>query len=212
MLAAAQSQGDLFSLTDNTAEDWGYTAGGDLLALNHFDTSGRTVLINQISVAWDSLSSLARPTLALYSDPDGDGAPNDMRPLGIFPVMVQPGIVILNQSFQDYPITPTLVTGSFFVGAFVSDRNPGNPCLIGVDTSSPHPGQSWIVENSNGPGLMNLQDPIGTSTLIAGLSRFVNGNHMIEAEYTIVPEPTGSLIFALGVLALTAHRARHPRV
>src|SRR5437763_13060341 len=45
-----EMRADVFALDDGSAEASGGTPGGDLLTLNHFDTGGRTVLIDQISV------------------------------------------------------------------------------------------------------------------------------------------------------------------
>ncbi|MBI3849394.1 MAG: immunoglobulin domain-containing protein [Verrucomicrobia bacterium] len=197
-LLPAAIQAEQFSLDDGTVNTFGGTPGGDFLALNHFHTAGRTVAINQISVIWNPLSSRVFPTVALYSDPDGDGNPSDARPLMIYPIFITPNVVILNNtSFQSYDIPATTVTGSFFVGAYLSDRDSGFDPAIGVDLSHPQPGQSWIVENSSGVGLLDLQEPIATSTLVTPLNTYVNGNHMIRARYSFVAscvQPSAGLI------------------
>src|SRR6185503_16426521 len=105
---------DVFSLDDGSREISGGTPGGDLLALNHFDTAGRTVLIDQISVFWGSLSRSVSPTVALYADPDGNGNPNDAVLLLIYPISIPANVVILGQAFNDYSVPPTAVRGSFF--------------------------------------------------------------------------------------------------
>ena len=87
LLVAAAVQAGTFSLDDGSVDTFGGTPGGDLLALNHFDTGGRTVVIDQISVLWNPLSAAVSPTVALYSDPDGDGNPSDASPLLIYPIV-----------------------------------------------------------------------------------------------------------------------------
>src|SRR5437667_7465760 len=197
LLVAAAVQAGTFSLDDGSVDTFGGTPGGDLLALNHFDTGGRTVVIDQISVLWNPLSAAVSPTVALYSDPDGDGNPSDASPLLIYPIDIPPRIVILNNtSHQAYDIPATSVAGSFFVGAYLSDGDSFDP-VIGVDLSHPQPNQSWIIENTSPPAHLDLEAPAATSTLVAPLDRYLNGNHMIRARYTVVPncvQPATGLI------------------
>lgn len=198
---------DIFALDDGSPETWGGTRGGDFLGLNHFNTGGQTVVIDQISVCWNPLSSLVSPRLALYSDPNADGDPSDLRLLQFSSVYIQPGLVLLNQSVQDYSIPPTTLTGSFFVGACLSDADSGFRPRTGIDTTPPNYfGQSWIIENSGGTGLLDLNNPIGTSTLVTRLNTYINGNFIIEAHYTVIPEPSIARFFPLGLLALPTFR------
>lgn len=189
MFLAPPVRADVFSLTDNTMETSGGTPGGDLLALNHFDTAGRTVAINEISVAWGPLSSAMSPTVALYSDPNGDGNPADAELVMSYPIYIPGGVVILSgSSYQSYTIPTTVVAGSFFVGAYVSDRDGGFTPSVSVDTSHPQPSQSWIIENTSVGGL-DLESPAASSTLVAPLNNYINGNHMIRATYSVLPGP-----------------------
>lgn len=175
-----------FSLDDGSVNLFGGTPGGDLLALNQFHTGGQTVVIDQISVLWNPLSRTVSPAVALYADPNGDGNPSDAVPLIVHHISIPANLVILNNSsLQHYPIPPTTVNGSFFVGAFLADREPGFDPVIGVDTSNPKPNRSWIIENTSGG--LNLEQLAATSTLVAPLNQFVNGNHMIRARYTVLP-------------------------
>jgi hypothetical protein len=182
--------GAVFSLDDGTVDASGGTPGGDLLALNHFDTGGRTVVIDQISVLWNPISSAVSPTVALYLDPNGDGNPNDAVPLVIVPFYIPGNLVILNNTtLQDYAIPATVVAGSFFAGAYLSDGAGGFDPIIGVDMSHPQPNQSWILENTSW-GRLDLEAPAATSTSVAPLNQYISGNHMIRARYTIVPSCT----------------------
>ena len=201
LLVPLAVQAEIFALDDGSPEIWGGTTGGDCLSLNHFNTGGQTVMIDQISVCWNPLPSRVSPTLAIYSDPNGDGNPSDLRLLARYPIYIQPGVVILNQSLQSYSIAPTTVTGSFFVGDYLSDTEGGFNPTTGIDTTPPnYMGQSWIVENSRGTGLLDLNNPIGTSSLVTRLDAYIGGNFIIEAHYSIIPEPGFVCLFAVGWL------------
>ena len=155
----------LFTWDDGSVNTFGGTASGDLLALNHFNTGGSPVLIDEIRVLWNPISSTVKPTVTLYSDPNGDGNPSDMAPLLIRQISIPANVVILNNtSVQSYSIPVTQVSGSFFVGAYLSDRELSFNPVIGVDLAYLGPNQSWVIENSTA-GLLNLMNPIGTSTL-----------------------------------------------
>src|SRR6185503_19213750 len=112
---------------------------------------------------------------------------NDAVLMLIYPISIPANVVILGQAFNDYPVPPTAVRGSFFVGAYLSDAESGFDPAIGVDTSHPQTNQSWIIENDRGPRLLDLEAPAATSTLLTPLNTYVNGNHMIRARYTVIP-------------------------
>jgi hypothetical protein len=207
LFLAVAVQAATFAWDDGSPETWGGTTGGDVLSLNHFNTGGQTVVIDTVSACWNPLSSRVLPKVALYSDPNGDGNPSDARLLLVSSIYIQPGVVLLNQSLQQYAITPTTVTGSFFVGDYLSDADSGFHPKSGIDTSPPsYPGQSWIIENSRGLGLLDLNNPIGTSTLVTPLNTYINGNFIIEASYTLIPEPALTCLFAMGLLVLATLR------
>lgn len=205
-VAQAQLQ---FSYDNGIANIFGGEPGGDVLALNHFDTGDSPVLITEIGVDWTPISANVHPTVALYSDPNGDGNPSDMQPLLIQPIYIPPGLAILDTLVQYYSITPTIVHGSFFVGAFVSDQHstPSSP-LIGVDTSGSGPGQSWVIENTMA-GQLSLQNPLATASDWENLDVFVNGNHDIDAVYSPVPEPSTVALVFLGSGILFCRCWRH---
>lgn len=195
----------VFTYDNGTANSGGGEPGGDLLALNHFNTGGSPVLVTQIGVLWNPISASVHPTVALYSDPNGQGNPSGMQPLLIQPIYIQPGVVVLNNtSVQYYSITPTVVQGSFFVGAFLSDQNNSSP-VIGVDTSGSGPGQSWVIENTSA-GHLSLQHPVATASDWENLDVFVSGNHVIHAVYSPVPEPSAEILGIFGSLCWVVGR------
>lgn len=205
LLSSTIVQAGLYTWDDGQVDSHGGTSSGDLLALNHFDTGGAAVLINEIRVLWDPISQTVHPAVALYADPNGDGNPSDMIPLLIHPISIRSGIVILNNTaVQSYSIPETLVNGSFFVGAFLSDRESSFTPLIGVDLAHIGRNQSWILENSMA-GFMNLQNPWETSTLRMPLDAFIPGNHMIEAQFVPVPEPSLLCFLSFSLLYAVRH-------
>jgi hypothetical protein len=208
IVLCATAQADVFSWDDGSVDTFGGTSAGDLLVLNHFVTGPNPVIISAIRVLWNPLSTTVHPAVALYKDPNGDGNPSDMVPLLIHFVPLQPGVVYLNNgTLQGVAIPETMVEGSFFVGAYLSDQEISFDPSIGVDQSYLGPNQSWIIENSSA-GALSLQDPIGTSTLRTPLETFIAGNHMVEAVYTPVPEPCTAILLAVGLLSLVTTRPR----
>ena len=207
LLWSVVARAQLFTWDDGSVNTFGGTPSGDLLALNHFNTGGSPVLVDEIRVLWNPISSTVKPTVALYSDPNGDGNPSDMTPLLLQPISIPANVVILNNTtVQGYSIPATLVNGSFFVGAYLSDKEPSFDPVIGVDLAHLGPNQSWIIENSTA-GLLNLMNPFGTSTLKTPLDTFIAGNHMIEAHFRPVPEPSSCIVLAFGLLCFAVRVA-----
>lgn len=209
-LCVGAAQAQLLTLDNGTVGTLGGESGGDLLALNHFNTGGTPGMVTSIGVLWNPISAAVAPTVAIYSDPDGNGNPSDMVPLLIQPIHITPGVVILNNtSVQWYSITPTVVSGSFFVGAFLSDKNHSTQG-IGVCFANLGPGQSWVVENTVA-GHLNLQNPISTASDWENLSVFTRGNHMIEATLSPVPEPATIVLLISGGLGCVLVQRRERR-
>lgn len=209
-LCAGVAQAQLLTLDNGKVGTVGGESGGDLLALNHFNTGSTPDLVTSIGVLWNPISAAVAPTVAIYSDPNGNGNPSDMVPLLIQPINITPGVVVLNNtSVQWYSITPTVVSGSFFVGAFLSDKNHSSPG-IGVCYANLGPGQSWVVENT-AAGHLNLQNPISTASDWENLDAFTQGNHMIEATISPVPEPATIVLLISGGLGCLIGRRRERR-
>lgn len=199
-VSSSSVHAQLFTWDDGTVENAGGTRGGDLLALNHFNTGATPVLIDEIRVLWHPISSSVIPTVALYADPNGDGNPSDITPLLIHAISIPPNLTIINTAtVQTYAIPQTQVSGSFFVGAYLSHHDASPFPRIGIDFSYRGPGQSWIIENSTA-GLLSLGNPVATSTMTSPLDRFVAANHMIQAHYVPVPEPSSWVLLAVGLL------------
>ncbi len=136
---------------------------------NQFDAGGgRTV--GAVAVAFNHTMLAGDPiTVYLWDDPNNDGLPGDAVLLASAGGVV--GISAGNTpkdnpvEFDVYPITPTVVSGSFFVGASTSTGL--SPMTI--DQSNPLPNRSWVAPDI---GSIDGADPI------------IGGNLMVRARFS----------------------------
>jgi hypothetical protein len=182
-----------YSIDDGSSEQSiGLTAGGNLLCLNAFAT-GSNNIINSIDIAWGT-PAFPDPTLiglpytvALWSDPNGDGSPTDAVLL-----TTQTGVITSQGSdtFLVSLITPTTVTTTHFFAGFVINHLAGQfPASQDID--NPVFNGSWV---SIGGNINNLSDAVTIASL--GLP----GNWMIRAD--AVPEPPPWAMMAMGAVVL----------
>jgi hypothetical protein len=130
----------------------GITGGGDMMWLNAFQTVSGAQVIKNIQVTWGTplfpgLVTLGAPTrVILYEDPDDDGNPDDAV------YLTEASTVVTNPDldvFTTVPITPTAVSGWFFVAALYQNQLAGQyPAPL---DQSPSAGTSWAVAEST-PG------------------------------------------------------------
>ena len=122
----------VYMLDDGTAEDGvGFGNGSqnfESLWMNHFDVISGQTLITTVSVAWgtplfpDPSNNGTAVTIAIWSDPNGDGDPHDALLLGSVAGTIQ------NEgtdTFVDYTFSPP-VDVSAFTSFFVGDMTPMN--------------------------------------------------------------------------------------
>ncbi len=183
-----------YMLDDGTAEDAiGLTAGGDLVCLNEFAVIPGSETITSVSIAWGtpafpdpSLDGLPY-TVAVWSDPNGDGSPVDAD------LLTTASGVVADQgtnTFITTSITPTTITTSnFFVGLsidHVSGQFPG-----AFDETDPtFPFRSWVA-GSNTPGGANLEDLTDNDIPVSTIESFgLIGNWLIRADAGVGPTPT----------------------
>ena len=122
----------------------GLTAGGDMMWMNYFTAMPGCEMIHTISLAWGLLNQdggLCR--VMLYDDPTDDGDPSDAVYLS------EATTYVVNNDldiFTSVSITPTLVTGGFFVAALYPNQFGGEyPGSIDQTSSQQN---SWAVGNS----------------------------------------------------------------
>lgn len=143
-----------YILDDGTIENSiGLTAGGDIMWLNYFTATAGCELINTIYASWGEMSNGGSCRVFIYEDPDDDGNPDDAVYLTEAVTTVQnawpdyiPGYVL---TFTTVSITPTLVSGGFFVAALCQNHIAGQYPLP-LDEDSPQ-GFSWVAIPSGGP-------------------------------------------------------------
>lgn len=183
-----------YAVDDGTAEDSvGLTGGGNFLALNEFTVTGGNNIVNSISIAWGtpafpdpSLNGLSY-TAVLWSDPNGDGLPNDAV------VLAQMGGVVAaagTNTFITSLIVPTTVlTPNFFVGFVINHAAGQFPGAF--DETAPVPNRSFV---SLGGNINNLGDAQTIESV--GLV----GNWLIRAD--AVPEPSTWAMMGVGAVML----------
>ena len=189
----------IYKVSDYSAENaLGFPGGGDMIALNEYTVTGGNNLITGIEVEWGtpafsqpSLNGLPY-TIVLWSDPNGDGLPNDAV------VLATANAVIANAGTNKFVltlITPTIVlTRNFFVGFMINHLPTQAPA--GFDQNSPVPNRSFLGGGTSGSGtIYNLG---ANQVAPAPIESFgSNGNWIICA--VAVPEPSPWAMMGMGV-------------
>ena len=184
-----------YVVDDGTAEDAvGLTLGGDIISLNGFTVIPGAETINSVSIAWGtpvfpdpSLNGLPY-TIAVWSDPNGDGNPNDAV------LLTTAAGVVASQgtdTFITTTITPTTITtAKFFVGFLITHSAGQFPAAF--DQTAPvFSNRSYVAGGASGDinNLNNNEIPV------AAIESFgLVGNWLIQAtsgdQGTPTPTPT----------------------
>ena len=196
----------VYMLDDGTAEDGvGFGNGAqnfESLWMNQFNVIAGQTMITTVSVAWgtpffpDPSNNGTPVTIAIWSDPNGDGDPTDGLLLGSVAGTIQ------NEgtdTFVNYTFNPP-VDVSAFTSFFVGDMTPANGgpehFFQGIDETPPSHVRSWIAANGDGSNVdINT---IGNNDLIGTIDSFgLPGNWLIRADTgggggTPTPTPTGT--------------------
>ncbi|MEO5754133.1 MAG: hypothetical protein ABIR38_05455, partial [Chthoniobacterales bacterium] len=179
-----------YMLDDGTAEDSvGFGDGSrnfESLWFNQFDVIPGQTSISTVSVAWgtpafpENVNGTA-VTVAVWSDPNGDGNPSDGLLLGSVPGTIQD---VGTNTFVDYTFSPPvqLPAGatSFFVGDMTPENNGPQHFYQGIDQTTTQR-QSWVAAMSSG-GPVDINN-LGNNDFIGLIDDFgLPGNWLIRAD------------------------------
>jgi hypothetical protein len=184
-----------YVLDDGTAEDSiGLTLGGDIISLNEFAVIPGSETIDSVSIAWGtpaffdpSLDGLPY-TIAIWSDPNGDGNPTDAVLL-----TTASGVVSMagTDTFITTAITPTTITtANFFVGFLITHSAGQFPAAFD-ETAPTFSNRSYVAGGAVGD-ITNLNN---NDLPVAPIESFgLIGNWLIQATSgdngTPTPTPT----------------------
>ena len=208
-LPGAAPDANEYQRDDGVAENSiGLTAGGDLFWMSRYTALANQNLITQIRIAFGTPQSLNghAVTAFLWSDPNNDGSPADAMVLAQASGVISGAnatVPINSPTFVafDIPDTAVPVGSNFFVGAGdaprrrVSRRRRSNRAAA---RRQPELGCLGGRRRGNPNALASVTDLSTIPTL--------NGDLLIRADGSPVPEPTSAL--AGGSLARTAGSPR----
>jgi hypothetical protein len=148
---------------DGTAENSiGLTAGGDIAWANHFTAAVGCEIVEVVSISWGVIPNGSPAQVYILSDPNGDGNPNDSA------VLATANVVVANSdtdTFNSYPVAPTIVSGSFFVAArapHAAGQFPAN-----IDQTAPNGGMSWAAF-----GFADINSPFSSGGTVGTIDSF----------------------------------------
>ena len=181
----------VYMIDDGTAEDGVGFGNGvqnfESLWFNQFDVIAGQTMISTVSVAWgtpvfpDPSMDGTPVTIAIWSDPNGDGDPSDGILLGSVAGTIQNSGT---DTFIDYTFSPPVDVSaftSFFVGDMTPMNNGPEHFFQGIDEDSTLHRQSWLAAMSSG-GPVDINN-IGNNDTIGLIDDFgIPGNWLIRAD------------------------------
>lgn len=202
--AAHQDQGGSrngcqYILDDGSQESSiGLTLGGDIMWLNYFTATAGCEVIHTISLTWGVMSNGGPCRLFIYEDPDDDGNPDDAV------LLIETGTTVVNANtniFTNVSITPTAVSGGFFIAALYQNQPSGEyPCSM--DETS-YQANSWIAgaETAGTFDVNILTNNILAPVLIGDLG--FGGNWLLRAEGSAQEVPVSDWAVIIGILLIS---------
>jgi hypothetical protein len=172
-------------IDDGSAEDVvGLTVGGDLIILNEFAVIPGQETINQVNIAWGS-PVFFDPTLdglpytaAIWSDPNGDGNPDDAQ------LLTTATGIVSNQgtdTFITTNITATITTANFFVGFVITHASGQRPAAFDVTTPI-YSNRSYVAYDT-APGTADIMDLSNNEGPVAPIEIYgLFGNWLVRAN------------------------------
>ena len=193
----------VYMIDDGTSENGvGFGNGSqnfEALWFNQFEVISGQTMISTVSIAWgtplfpDPSNNGTPVTIAIWSDPNGDGNPSDAVLLGSVAGTIQ------NEgtdTFVDYTFSPPVDVSaftSFFVGDMTPMNNGPEHFYQGIDQDSTLHRQSWVAGNSDGsPVDLNMPGNNDTVGLIDDFG--LPGNWLVRADTgaQVSPTPTAT--------------------
>ena len=184
----------IYMMDDGTAEDAiGLTAGGDVIALNEFTVVAGSETVESVEIAWGtpafpdpSLDGLPY-TVAIWSDPNGDGSPTDAV------LLTTAGGVVSSQGTDTFISTDiadtTITTANFFVGFLIPNTFAGQFPAAFDQTPPTFSNRSYVAGGSSGSGDINNLN--NNEIPVAAIESFgLVGNWLIRATASGSPTPT----------------------
>lgn len=186
-----------YVLDDGDFEDSiGLNAGGTFVWANQFTVQSGLEVITGAQFAFAPGSGLTAGSpfiINLWSDPNGDGNPNDSSVLATMNATIPAGFENMEFTTFSFASPVQLSVGqNFFLGARITHIAGALPAMID-ETSSAR--KSWIGVGSNWSGSIGLVD-----NLIGP------GNWAIRGTAQPVPEPATMAALGLGLAAIARRR------
>jgi hypothetical protein len=219
LLAGSNARaGFMYKLDDGSSEQAiTLTNGGDVIWLNQFTADPSNNVITSISVAFGTPTAPNSPSLngtsimlALWESPT-----NSTDPTTAVLLTTASGVVANDSTdiFNTYNITPTAVSGSFFVGVEITVPAVGQsgPFPTSEDTDNPQ-GRSWFAGATAGMGNLNNLAANNVFPVETVDSLGFPGNWLIRANgqpaVTAVPAPLSAILLGIGALGLLGYAWR----
>lgn len=183
----------------------GFGAPTNIIWLSAFQISGLNSVIQSVEVAWqDSANTVAvgqAYNVHIWSDPTNDGDPTD----AVLENSVASNVTVVSPvgggTFETVNIVEALAGGAgtwFFVG--LETAAAGTALFpAAIDLTAPHSNHAWIGTN---PDPNNLAGILHLATAAPQL----NGDWMIRANASAVPEPGTFIAIGIGLAALALRR------
>jgi len=195
--------GCLYLVDDGLMENAiGFTGadGNDVMWLNYFTTMPGCELINTIYVTWGDVANGGACRVILYKDPDNDGNPDDA-------VYLTEGLTTVTNAntniFTGVSITPTIVSGGFFVAGLCQNL-PDMQFPAPIDQTTAQ-GKSWLVADFSAGGF-DVNNLTANDFTPNNIDLYFPGNWLLRAEGTSnnVPLANWALFIGIGLILLFA--------
>ena len=193
----------IYLLDDGTQENSiGITGDADIMWLNYFTAIAGCELINTVYLTWGETQNGFPCRIILYEDPDDDGYADNAIYLTETATTVQNANT---NFFTTVSITPTLVSGGFFVAAICQNLPEGNYAAPLDETLSQ--GNSWIAAHY--PGLFDVYNLMSNPLPPTLVDYFFPGNWLLRAEGTeagpvATPVSNWALFIGIGLILIFA--------